>query len=167
MTTRTLMLIRGLPGSGKSTLARQFTKGVNSGCFPWERHSVEHFETDDFFITAGKWVYDPNLLYAAQRTCLEKTKRAMERNTSIIIVANCFIRLFELQPYLNMAKGFGYQVQEIVTSGSFPNLHNVPDEAIARMRRHFQYRPITYKLGNPLDDPTNLIPEKDVLQASV
>ena len=166
MKPRILMLFRGLPGSGKSTLARQFAKGINVGHFPWERYSVEHYEMDDFFVRAGGWVYDPNLLYAAQRTCLEKAKRAMERDTNFVIVANCFIRLFEMQPYLHMAKGYGYQVQEIIANGNFPNLHKVPDDVIARMRRHFQYRPVTFTLGDPLDDPTNLRPEKDVLQAT-
>ena len=155
--SRSLMLFRGLPGSGKTTMARAFVKGLNTSLLPWERITTAHFEADDFFCKTGKYCYEPALVHAAHLECLLKTQRAMQEGTQIIVVANTFVRLWELDPYHKLAIRYNYPVQEIIVTGNFPNQHGVPVESIARMQRHFQMRPKQYILGDPLVNPADRI----------
>jgi hypothetical protein len=169
MSARTLTLIRGLPGSGKTRMARAILNGINAGRFPWDRASVVHLEADDFFLNErGNFVFDKNKLFAAHSGCLRKCRNAMEEGTQFIIVANTFVRLFELEPYHSLAKQFNYEIQEVTVEANFQNSHKVPPEAIERMRKFFQVRPRRHELGDALNNNVSLQPaESDTTNAPV
>lgn len=126
----TLYLIRGLPGSGKSTLAKMIT--VATGGY--------HFEADDFFTNStGHYEYDPSKIRDAHNDCQARVWNAMAHRRENIIVANTFVRRWELAIYYEKAACHGYTVQEIVCCGSFKNIHNVPQAVIDRMQKNWEW----------------------------
>lgn len=118
-----LILIRGLPGSGKSTLARQFVaKGY------------AHYEADMYFTDAdGNYNYVPSQIKHAHEWCQRKTREALDAGGRVV-VSNTFSQRWELEPYMCMTA----HIQVIGCHGEWPNVHNVPAEAIERMRARWE-----------------------------
>ena len=113
-----LVLIRGLPGSGKSTLAREYV-----------RQGWLQLEADQFFVGAdGVYRFDPAKLPEAHQWCIRLTALALAAGQRVV-VSNTFVRLWELQPYLELEPG----AKILVATGRYQNLHGVPDAVVARM----------------------------------
>lgn len=105
---QTLYLIRRLPGSGKSTLAEFLaTTGFR------------HFEAD-FWMTDGNgnYKFDPGRLGVAHRACQKACEYALELGHSVV-VANTFVKLWELEPYFAIAKQFGITPNVVVMHWKF------------------------------------------------
>jgi len=118
-----LVLIRGLPGSGKSTLARLFeVLGYCCQEADWYRTTPE-----------GVYQYDRKDNERVHRLCLNETKILLDKGQRVV-VANTFIRLWELQPYLDL----GYPTTVLQTEGNYGNTHGVPEEVIATMRMKYE-----------------------------
>ena len=118
-----LVIIRGLPGSGKSTLAREL--------FPF--HVL--CEADQYFTDeeTGEYRFDPSKLKEAHEFCKRKVKENLEQGESVV-VANTFTRRWEYEPYLKMAEN----PLVLIANGNFESVHNVPKEAIERMKKRFE-----------------------------
>ena len=115
-----LTLIRGLPGSGKSTMARKIA--VDTGAL--------HIEAD-------MWVdysqpYTPEAAKRAHAICQSQARHALVFGGSVV-VSNTFTRQWEMQPYLDMARKYGVQVEIITATGDYGSVHDVPDDVIAAM----------------------------------
>lgn len=125
-----LILLRGLPGSGKSTLAKTLG-GV-------------HFEADMFFqdISTGRYNFDAVKLKIAHQWCQTSTEGAMEVEESRIIVSNTFTQEWEMQPYFELAKKYGYRVHSLIVENRHGgiNEHNVPEEKLEQMEKRFQIK---------------------------
>jgi len=122
-----LILIRGLPGSGKSTLARTMT-------------TYEHYEADMYFVRGDKYCYDHKKIRKAHEWCQREVFKALTNGKSVV-VSNTFTRRFEMKPYLDMAKIFGIKPCIIETTGNWPNVHEVPQKVIEKMRQRWQQNP--------------------------
>lgn len=121
-----LYIIRGLPGSGKSTLAKQLA----GQCFA---------EADMYFVDEdGEYYFDPTKLRMAHEWCQNEVRYLLKVNAPVVAVSNTFTQKWEYEPYVKMAKAFGYEVFIIVCQNDFGNIHNVPEEAIARMRARWE-----------------------------
>ena len=116
-----LVLIRGLPGSGKSTLAKK------------EYYDYHWFEADMFFMNDQEYVFNRDKLSEAHQWCQNAVKRSLQ-NGHKAVVSNTFVKRWEMEPYLKMAKEFNVDVTVITTNGNFTNVHGVPSEIIDRMR---------------------------------
>lgn len=124
----TLNLVRGLPGSGKSTYAKSH-KNCNEYLF----------EADQFFETPYGYKWDPNLLSQAHTWCKLNTLRELRKGHNVW-VANTFTTQKELVDYFNLVDyipDLTINVIELYTQ--FKSIHNVPDEAVQRMKDRWQY----------------------------
>ena len=125
-----LTLIRGLPGSGKSTLAARLRASFGE--------NAAHFEADQYFMRHGIYQFDATKLGKAHGYCQYETRKALELG-KVVIVSNTFTLRSELEPYFDMALELDIIPQIILCQGSFGSIHNVPDEAMARMQKRFQF----------------------------
>ena len=120
-----LTLIRGLPGSGKSTLARKIAA-----------------ETGAMHVEADMWVdysqrRNPDKLGMAHDICKARANHTLMIGGSVV-VSNTFTQQWEMQPYLDMARQYGVQVEVITATGDYGSVHNVPAEAIQAMRERLE-----------------------------
>ena len=128
-----LFLLRGLPGSGKSTLAAQLGGSL--------------VEADRYFMLYGEYKFDASKLKEAHAWCREQVGKWMEVDNAgydvdRIVVSNTFTQEWEMKPYYELAEKYGYRVYSIVVENRHggKNVHNVPDEAIDKMRKRFEIK---------------------------
>lgn len=96
-----LIIFRGPSGSGKSTAAKAFLS-KNVGL---------QFEADEFFIDQnGRYNFDATKLGQAHSDCQRRVRWAMEGGTFPLVVSNTSMTLWELNPYLQLAKEYAYEV---------------------------------------------------------
>lgn len=126
---KTLVLLRGLPGAGKSTFAN----------YIWESKTV--FEADKYFYDdKGNYKWDGNLLDQAHRWCQEGVENAMIENYGEIVVSNTLTMNKDIEPYMELAKKYGYHVVSLIVENRHGNEseHNVPKESMRKMRSRFE-----------------------------
>jgi len=120
-----LYLLRGLPGSGKSTLARHLGHA--------------YFEADQYFVNEDQeYVYDQSKISAAHTWC----QRAVESRVNAgfdTVVSNTSTTIRELRPYFEIAFKHGILPTVILCQNQFHNVHDVPQEALDRMKNRFCY----------------------------
>ena len=121
-----LTIIRGLPGSGKSTLA----KTLFSSC--------DHFEADMYHIDTetGKYNFNPDKIKDSHEWCQNSVKSSLLLGKNVV-VTNTFTQLWEIKPYIEM----GYDFTIIEALGNFNNIHNVPQDALDRMKERWEVLP--------------------------
>lgn len=118
-----LTIIRGLPGSGKSTLAKTL------GCL--------HLEADMYFVSKGVYTFDPARLKEAHAWCQQATRVALAAGMDVA-VSNTFSQKWEAEPYLDMAKELGANVEIFNCRGEYGSVHSLPPEALERMKSRFE-----------------------------
>ena len=127
-----LFLLRGLPGSGKSTLAKKLVYGMDY----W------HKEADMFFVDRdGNYNFKPTLLKEAHAWCQEEVEFLMKYEHNVI-VSNTFTQEWEMQPYYDLAKKYGYKVNSIIVENRHGgvNSHGVPEEKLEIMKQRFEVK---------------------------
>lgn len=123
-----LTLIRGLPGSGKSTLAKKIAA----------TQGAVHVENDMFIVDeSGVYCFDQEKLTEEQRWCFDETALFLRFGKSVV-VSNCFVRRDHMRQYIDLANDCGAELRIIEAQGCWPNIHNVPNEVIVRMRRNWE-----------------------------
>ena len=120
-----LVIVRGLPGSGKSTFAEKLGVGF------------QHYEADMFFMVKGKYHFISELLPCAHKWCQEQARKDLEMGLHVS-VANTFTMLWEMQPYLDMAKALSCWMDVVKCTGNFKNSHGVPDSVIEKMKERWE-----------------------------
>jgi len=123
-----LILIRGLPGSGKSTLAKKMLK---------EHLADSHFEADMFFMIEGKYQFNPAKLKYAHEWCFENVRHALMTRNHTVVVSNTFTQKWEAERYLAMAGMAGIPSEIITCVGEYGSIHDIPEEAMQKMRERF------------------------------
>jgi predicted kinase len=127
---KVLYIVRGLPGSGKSTFAKTL---VNK--------DYCHKEADMFFVDReGNYNFNPSKIKDAHQWCQEEIEFVMKYNHSPVAVSNTFTQEWEMGPYFELAKTYGYKVFSIVVENRHEgtNEHGVPDEVLTKMRERFE-----------------------------
>lgn len=128
-----LVICRGLPGSGKTTWANTLIKmygGVN-------------LATDDYYMVGENYLWDSKKIPQAHEWNQWRCDQAMRYEIETIVISNTNTTWKQIKPYVSMAMKYGYSIQVVEPPTSWKydvqecfnnNSHNVPLEAIQRMR---------------------------------
>lgn len=124
-----LFLLRGLPGAGKSTIGGM----IADVCFG----------ADDYFETEDGYKFDPSQLKAAHESCRLNVEASMKEMCDSIAVTNTFTQRWEIEPYLELALEYGYEVHSLIVENLRGksvdwNVHNVPEDSIKKMKDRFE-----------------------------
>lgn len=142
MAQKRLVIFRGPSGSGKSTAASKFlVENFRSDADPAQRR----FEADQFFMKDGKYNFDASKLGQAHGWCQRGVHEAMQNEVSPIIVSNTSMTKWEVNPYLQLAEEYGYEVVVYKIKGPWDaelyasrNAHNVPLHVVQKQISKYQ-----------------------------
>lgn len=126
---KTIYIVRGCPNAGKSTFAKTLG-GI-------------HIEADQYFVDAdGNYNFDGSKIKNAHAWCLDRVKTNMAVGSDKIVVSNTFTQEWEFQPYLELAKEYGYKTFTIIVENRHGNTneHNVPEDKIEQMKNRFSIK---------------------------
>ena len=126
MKKQKLTLIRGIPGSGKTTMASKLDARL--------------VEADMFFVGKdGKYSHCPQYIKDAHAWCRLEMKRLLTAGYDVV-VANTFIKGWELQSYINATQNLDIEleVEVIEAEGKYQNIHGVPDWTVERMNQQLE-----------------------------
>ena len=124
-----LIIVRGIPGSGKTSFAEMLGRAICCA--------------DDFHITRdGKYVWKPERVGMGHDWCQRKCRRFMKKQVERIIVANTSTTEREMQPYMDLARQFGYKVFSVIVENRHGNasVHGVPEVTLDKMRERFNIK---------------------------
>ena len=125
-----LVICRGIPGSGKSTFAKTL--------------GGQHYEADMYFIdpTTGEYKFDGSKIKNAHQWCQGFVKSDMILEYPKIVVSNTFTQEWEIEPYFELAKEYGYKVFVVIVENRHNgvNAHNVPEDKIEQMKNRFNIK---------------------------
>ena len=124
----TLVIVRGPSGSGKTTVAESLVK-----C-----NGYSHYEADMYFIDdQGNYNWDGLMIANAHDWCRRMVEKDLKEGKNVV-VANTFVRLWELKPYVKLAHRLGVGLHIVHCDGEFENVHGVPQEIVDRMRENME-----------------------------
>ena len=135
--TKKLYIVRGVPGSGKSTFALNLVGADFLVC-----------EADKYFMVGGEYRFDASKLKEAHESCRNLVETYMKDSLvndqfyREIAVSNTFTQEWEMQPYFDLAKQYGYMVFSIVVENRHGgvNAHGVPEDKIEQMKNRFEIK---------------------------
>lgn len=129
-----LIIVRGVPGSGKTTFANQCAATYREAGM-----SSVVLSADDWMVNdEGEYAFDHKRLPEVHSACQRMANMQMMVGTKVIFVANTFVRKWEMEPYLVLAKMWGYTVQVYRMTGEYENVHGVPSDKVAIMRSNME-----------------------------
>jgi predicted kinase len=134
---KVLYIVRGIPGSGKSTFAKMLVGEDFLVC-----------EADKYFIDkeTGEYNFDSTKIKEAHKFCQDTVESYMKDSLvndqfyREIAVSNTFTQEWEMRPYFELAKNYGYKVFSVVVENRHggTNQHEVPEEVLTKMRERFE-----------------------------
>lgn len=123
-----LYIIRGVSGSGKSTYALTL----------WQQTGFSINEADQFFEGHSDYLFEPKLLPYAHQRCLADTAWCIHHEQGAI-VSNTFTTNWELEKYFKLKETFpDLNIHVIEMKTQYQNVHGVPDEKVAQMKRRWE-----------------------------
>jgi predicted kinase len=134
---KVLYIVRGIPGSGKSTFAKRLVGEDFLVC-----------EADKYFIDkeTGEYNFDSTKIKEAHKFCQDTVESYMKDSLANdqfyreIAVSNTFTQEWEMRPYFELAKNYGYKVFSVVVENRHggTNQHGVPEEVLTKMCERFE-----------------------------
>jgi predicted kinase len=134
---KVLYIVRGIPGSGKSTFAKMLVGEDFLVC-----------EADKYFIDkeTGEYNFDSTKIKEAHKFCQDTVETYMKDSLANdqfyreIAVSNTFTQEWEMRPYFELAKNYGYKVFSVVVENRHggTNQHGVPEEVLTKMCERFE-----------------------------
>lgn len=130
--TKELILLRALPGAGKTSFATLL-----------ESMGAKIVAADDFQVDAeGNYDWKPERVKWSHEQCQNTADAYMANGISVVVVHNTFTQEWEMEPYMESARKYGYIVRTLIVENRHgsTNIHDVPDEAIDRMENRFEIK---------------------------
>jgi predicted kinase len=134
---KVLYIVRGIPGSGKSTFAKRLVGEDFLVC-----------EADKYFIDkeTGEYNFDSTKIKEAHKFCQDTVESYMKDSLvndqfyREIAVSNTFTQEWEMRPYFELAKNYGYKVFSVVVENRHggTNQHGVSEEVLTKMCERFE-----------------------------
>ncbi len=126
---KNLILIRGVPGAGKTTLLQSLDNYI---CV-----AADDYHTDE----KGNYAWKPENVKQAHEWCQAQTEKWMQYEENVA-VHNTFTTEWEMQPYFDLAKTYGYRVTTLIVENRHgsKSVHNVPAETIKKMTDRFEIK---------------------------
>jgi hypothetical protein len=95
-----------------------------------------------FFSTAHGYHYDPELIGIAHAWCQDTARQALTCTTQDVVVSNTSTTEKEVKVYKDMADELGVRFISIIVENRHGNesVHNVPQEAVEKMRNRFSVK---------------------------
>jgi predicted kinase len=126
---KNLILIRGIPGAGKTTLLQSLDNYI---CV-----AADDYHTDE----KGNYAWKPENVKQAHEWCQAQTEKWMQYEENVA-VHNTFTTEWEMQPYFDLAKTYGYRVTTLIVENRHgsKSVHNVPAETIKKMVDRFEIK---------------------------
>lgn len=162
----TLFIVRGLPGSGKSSIADHLAGENHTNQFDGSYRvrigsAGVVFTTDAYFYQdwehAENYVYDPALIGKYHGMNKSAVKKYMQSEFPILIVDNTNTTEWEVKPYYQLAKEFGYKVVVVevphtsVDDCAERNSHGVPVETLKKMENRWESLKLKGTDGKSID----------------
>lgn len=126
-----LYVMQGIPGSGKSTLAQSMAN-LKDGVI---------FSTDNFW--GEDYNYIPEKVGVAHRWNQANVERAMIAKTPVIIVDNTNVTKEAVEPYVNLAREYGYNLEFVrmdtpleeclKRNAARPENRRIPEDVVRKM----------------------------------
>lgn len=144
-----LYLIRGPSGTGKTTLANTL---VSHGC------ADVALEADMYFMGPRGYNWQQDLLHRAHGWCQDTCDRFVASGKTVVI-ANTLTTIKELRPYFFIADKYGIEVDVTTLGTIFGNVHNVPEDTVARQRdRMAPHDQVVSEFGDFTTTTPDLVP---------
>ncbi len=93
----------------------------------------------------GEYIFDPKHLPHAHQWCRDRVFTTLNSGDAVVIVSNTFSQMWELQPYIDMARDFNAKltiltVETTLTDDELAarNSNDCPVEAISRVRNRWE-----------------------------
>lgn len=151
--TKTFTILRGFTGDGKTTAAKKLDNGRGF-----------EIAADYYPGLYDDGVYQPHLQRASHDWCINQVKDWMCADVEEIIVHNTFLETQYIEPYISLAKSFGYTTHILNSEAVIlPNgdrtksEHNVPEDIIKANLKKFQPFNTPQKCGITLSEIANEI----------
>lgn len=96
-----------------------------------------------FFIDEdGNYKFDVTKIKEAHHWCQGFVKSDMILEYPKIVVSNTSTQEWEMEPYFNLAKEFGYSVFSVIVENRHggTNQHGVPEDKLEQMRKRFEIK---------------------------
>jgi hypothetical protein len=101
------------------------------------------FEADHYFYdNDGNYNFIPSKIKEAHKECQQFVGYAMESGIPKIAVSNTFTQEWEMEPYFELAKTYGYKTFSIVVENRHGNesIHGVPEDKLEQMKSRFEIK---------------------------
>ncbi len=124
-----LIIVRGLPSSGKTSFGKLLgTKAICSA--------------DDYITHKGVYMWKPETVSKSHDWCQRKCRRFMQIGAQRIVIANTNTTAREMQPYIDMAKRYGYVYYSVIVEKRHENFndHGVPQQTLEKMKDRFEIK---------------------------
>tara|TARA_R110002020_G_scaffold4272_6_gene19019 strand:- start:5418 stop:5921 length:504 start_codon:yes stop_codon:yes gene_type:complete len=150
---KNLILVRGASGSGKSTFVETLLN-IQNIVDKYEPNKesiiVDEVSADKFFIDDNNnYNFNPKLLPEAHKECQDFVNHCMHLITKqhkhdkhTIFVHNTFTKEWEMEPYYELAKKYGYRVTTIIMENRHESdsIHGVPSDVISAQKDRFEIK---------------------------